>query len=278
MTINRPRVLACAFGCASLLVCQTPAFAQSGAIAVSPAAVTTEAAAPVPQTLPRVAVPPVSDHSSNIFADLIGDFKNLASKDSARWLAIGASVALVGHVGDHQATRAMSVRRLEEPFESGQMLGGSALQFGGAVATYAVGKLSGSSRTAQVGSELLRAQIVAHTLTSAMKFSVGRSRPDGSDTLSFPSGHTSATFASATVLQRNFGWKVGIPAYAIAAYVGASRVQVQKHYLSDVAFGAALGILAGRTVTIGTSHTRFAVEPFAVSGGGGISFNLVPSH
>jgi membrane-associated phospholipid phosphatase len=215
-----------------------------------------------------------SPRAGNLITDLVGDFRNLASKDSAKWLGIGASIALVGHVGDHGVSRALATPNLHEAFESGQTLGGTPLQIGGAFATYAVGRMSGSSRTAAVGSELFRAQIVAQTLTSVMKVSAGRSRPDG-QTHSFPSGHTASAFASATVLQRNFGWKVGIPAYALASYVATSRIQTQRHYLSDVAFGAAVGILAGRTVTVGTAGTRFAVEPFAVSGGGGVSFNLV---
>ena len=44
------------------------------------------------------------------------------------------------------------------------------------------------------------------------------------------------------------------PAYAVAAYVGASRVQAGKHFTSDVVFGAALGIVAGRTVTLGNAN------------------------
>ena len=103
---------------------------------------------------------------------------------------------------------------------------------------------------------------------------VGRQRPDGTG-YSFPSGHSSVTFATATVLQRNFGWKVGIPAYGLAAYVAASRVQVERHFLSDVTFGAALGIVAGRSVTIGRGDARFAVSPAVVPGGAGISFTLL---
>ena len=100
---------------------------------------------------------------------------------------------------------------------------------------------------------------------------VGRTRPDGS-VFSFPSGHTATTFATATVLQRHFGWKVGIPAYAAATYVAASRIQVKRHYLSDVAFGAALGIVAGRSVTVGRGDAKFAIAPAAAPGGGAVSF------
>jgi len=121
---------------------------------------------------------------------------------------------------------------------------------------------------------LIRAQVVAETTTLAIKYSVGRVRPDGTG-YSFPSGHAAATFATATVLERHFGWKVGIPAYLVASYVAASRLENRRHYLSDVAFGAALGIAAGRTVTIGRGAARFAVGPMATEGGGGVSFTLI---
>jgi membrane-associated phospholipid phosphatase len=100
-----------------------------------------------------------------------------------------------------------------------------------------------------------------------LKYSIRRVRPDDTP-FSFPSGHTAVSFASATVLQRHFGWKIGVPAYALASYVGASRIQAKRHYFSDVAFGAALGIVAGRSVTVGRGDGRFAVAPMAAPGGG----------
>ena len=69
---------------------------------------------------------------------------------------------------------------------------------------------------------------------------------------SFPSGHASVTFATATVLQRHFGWK-GALAYSVAAYVAASRLHENRHHLSDVVFGAAVAAVAGRTVTPGST-------------------------
>ena len=111
---------------------------------------------------------------------------------------------------------------------------------------------------------------MAQTLTSAVKLSVRRARPDGTQ-YSFPSGHTSVSFATATVLQRHLGWKAGVPAYALATYVAASRVQDKRHFLSDVAFGAAIGIVAGRTVTLGRGEHRVTMAPAATPGGGGLS-------
>jgi membrane-associated phospholipid phosphatase len=105
------------------------------------------------------------------------------------------------------------------------------------------------------------------------KESTRRSRPEGAG-FSFPSGHTTVTFASATVLQRHFGWKAGLPAYAVASYVAASRVEMKRHYLSDVAFGAALGIVAGRTVPIGHGHA-LRLTPMASPSGAGAQFTLI---
>ena len=55
----------------------------------------------------------------------------------------------------------------------------------------------------------------------------------------------------------------------MATYVAASRVEMKRHYLSDVAFGAALGIMAGRTVTIGHEH-KFALTPLSSTDGTGV--------
>ena len=63
----------------------------------------------------------------------------------------------------------------------------------------------------------------------------------GHDGYAFPSGHASTTFASASVLEAHFGWKFGVPAYAFATYVAASRLHENRHYLSDVVFGGAIG-------------------------------------
>jgi membrane-associated phospholipid phosphatase len=163
---------------------------------------------------------------------------------------------------------------LTKTMEPGAILGGKEFQFGSAFATYALGKFIGQERVADVGSKLLRAQFMAQTVSGVIKVSANRTRPDGTN-LSFPSGHAAVSFASATVLQREFGWKVGIPAYTIASYIGVSRIEAKRHFLSDVAFGAAIGIVAGRTVTVGSGDRKFAVAPMATSGGAGVSFTWV---
>jgi membrane-associated phospholipid phosphatase len=64
----------------------------------------------------------------------------------------------------------------------------------------------------------------------------------------WPSGHTSSSFAVASVLDEYYGPKVGVPAYLLAGLVGWERIDDREHDLSDVIFGAALGYVVGKTV------------------------------
>ena len=86
------------------------------------------------------------------------------------------------------------------------------------------------------------AGVSAVGLTYALKYIVKKERPDGSNNHSFPSMHTSVSFTGAAFIQRRYGWKWGIPAYAVATYVGWSRTYAKKHDWWDVAAGGAIGV------------------------------------
>ena len=75
------------------------------------------------------------------------------------------------------------------------------------------------------------------------KFAVGRTRPNASNTASFPSGHTAAAFSGAAFLQSRYGSSWGIPGYIAASYVGASRIYGNRHYADDVVAGAGIAFL-----------------------------------
>lgn len=164
--------------------------------------------------------------------------------------------------------------RLDRTFESGELLGGALVQMGGAFATYGVGKVTGKPGLAELGRDLVRAQMLVQGVTQVIKYSVGRTRPDGSSNASFPSGHASGSFTTATVLQRHYGWRAGVPAYAVASYIAACRLSENKHFLSDVAFGAMIGLAAGRTVTFDRVSTRFEIAPLVAPGGGGVRMTV----
>ena len=205
------------------------------------------------------------------FTDALADFRRLPNRTNAEWLIAGVILAAGAHTADHDVTPRTSATR-NGTFRAGPVIGGTPFELGAAFATYAIGRSTNSPRAMSFGSDLIRAQVMAEILTTGIKQGARRSRPEGSG-FSFPSGHTTVTFASATVIQRHFGWKFGAPAYAVASYVAASRVEMRRHYLSDVAFGAALGIIAGRTVTIGREHT-FALTPISALNGSGVGAGL----
>jgi membrane-associated phospholipid phosphatase len=85
--------------------------------------------------------------------------------------------------------------------------------------------------------------------TGGLKLAVHKPRPDGSNANSFPSGHTSIAFQSASFIHFRHGLAVAVPAYAVASLVGFSRVQARKHFVDDVVVGLAIGVLSSRVVT-----------------------------
>ena len=77
--------------------------------------------------------------------------------------------------------------------------------------------------------------------TLILKYTVKEWRPDHSNRHSFPSGHSAVSFATASYLQRRYGWKFGVPAYVLSTYVAWGRCFAKKHYWYDVLAGAAIG-------------------------------------
>jgi membrane-associated phospholipid phosphatase len=202
------------------------------------------------------------------FIDVAHDYRNFLSWDSAQWLAIGGVISLAISGADDALREAT-----EDPdapvtraLEGGDTYGNLSLQVPLAVGWWAIAHASGSARGAAAGRDLLRAQISAVSWTYALKFAVNRERPNG-DPRSFPSGHASATFAAATVLHQHYGWKIGVPAFAAATYTAASRITVNKHWASDVAFGAVVGMVAGRTVTVHLRQKTLRISPLPTPGG-----------
>lgn len=224
-----------------------------------------------------------AEQETNPFKLLPHDFKNIFTQTENAWtIGIGLGAAWAASSLDDQiTTSSFNSERyggpgLDQVFEPGEILGNAIVQMGGAFATYGLGKLWTKPGILDLGRDLLRAQIVTQSLTIGIKAAVRRERPDGTNNWSFPSGHTSTSFATATVLQRHYGWPAGIPAYAVAGFVAASRLNEDRHYLSDVVFGAALGIMAGRTVTVGIGRGQFLVTPVPGPGQIGIQLTQLP--
>ena len=113
----------------------------------------------------------------------------------------------------------------------------------------------------------------ATLVATGLKEAFPKTRPDGSDRKSFPSGHTSNAFAAAASLANRQGLAVGIPAFVVASFVGVARVEGKKHYWSDVAVGAGIGTAAGLLITRQRPAERQAAAiPWGDAHGGGVTF------
>jgi membrane-associated phospholipid phosphatase len=215
--------------------------------------------------------PPTPAHTGirALFGNLGEDIKQLPALQNVYIAGIGGGLALAAHPADQSFTAKLLSHydTVNAAFAPGKYLGDTPEQVAFSLATYAVGRLRNQPRVAHLGMDLLQAQILTEVMVEPLKFAVGRLRPDGSNHQSFPSGHAAVTFATATVIERHLGWKKAAVGYVIASYVAMSRVHDNRHYLSDVIFGSAVGAIAGRTV-VHHPADYWALSPVAVPGGG----------
>ena len=273
------RILATAFSCALAF----PAFAQesvqtpitSDVAAVAPdgsvdAQTGGVSASAVPQ-LPRVSPVP---QTSNFFKLSGGDFKHFFSADTAQTLAYTSIVAIGAAPWDREGIN-NGFNIPTTVFQSGNVIGSFAFQVASGAATYGIAKVANNQKAADVGRDIVRAQILSQVMVQTLKFTVQRDRPDGSNSQSFPSGHSSSAFATAAVLHRHYGWKVGGPAYALGSYVALARMSWNRHHATDVVMGAGFGIAAARTVTMTVAKSKFNLGVQPQVGGASVNFTKI---
>jgi membrane-associated phospholipid phosphatase len=107
--------------------------------------------------------------------------------------------------------------------------------------------------------QLAEAYASTMALVYTLKPLVDRTRPDGG-AQSFPSGHAASAFAGASFVQIRYGWRLGLPMYVLAGYVGYSRVATHRHYTSDVLAGGAIGIAANLVFTRHREHVALSPD------------------
>jgi len=105
--------------------------------------------------------------------------------------------------------------------------------------------------------------------TYALKGLISKTRPDGSNDESFPSGHTSVAFQGAAFIHARYGARYAIPAYIAATYVGWTRMASDQHYAVDVVAGAAIGIASSFIFT--RPYHGFVASPLVGDGFYGFS-------
>ncbi|KQK26280.1 PA-phosphatase [Chryseobacterium aquaticum] len=105
------------------------------------------------------------------------------------------------------------------------------------------GKHNFRDRTIIYGTSML----ITSAFVLPLKHITKEERPDQSNNLSFPSGHTAIAFASAQFMFREYkdtNFLLGISGYSLAIFTGVYRMMNDKHWFGDVVGGAGFGILS----------------------------------
>jgi hypothetical protein len=217
--------------------------------------------------------PPTPQHTGikAMLGDLVEDVKHLPSKENLFWTGIGGGLALATHPADPTLNEHLMGPTLDKFFKPGAVMGQLYVLLPAAATIYGVGRAIDDKRVSHVGSDLIQSEIISELIVESLKYTVQRERPNKGSGYSFPSGHAADTMAFATALERHLNWRFFVPAYAFASYVAISRLNYNEHYISDVMFGSAVGIIAGRTVTR-PGHEPFPLQAVAVPGGAAIMY------
>ncbi len=225
------------------------------------------------------ATPPAKPQHTGLKALLYetgSDFKAFPRRRST-WviLGIGLGAAALAHPADHSLNAHIAgSRSVGRFFAPGKYLGSAPVQVSLAGGLYLIGRYvippatdePRTNKVSHLGFDLVRGLIVSQALTQVVKISVRRDRPTG-ECCAFPSGHSSAAFATAAILERHLGTRLAWPTMVIATYVATSRLHDNVHFLSDVVFGAALGTASGWAVVGRHGRSTYTLVPSPIRGG-----------
>ena len=118
-------------------------------------------------------------------------------------------------------------------------------------------------------------EVIAEGVSFGLSHVVREQRPNKSDWHSFPSDSTAVSFSAASYLQIRYGWDYGLPAYALAAFVGYSRVEAKEHHWGYVLAGAVIGWGASELTTV--RFRNFAITASPGYQGRPLGFSLAAS-
>jgi hypothetical protein len=201
---------------------------------------------------------------------VIDDSKEIITTDNnLLWLlgAAGGSIALRQGGGDDRIADNFD----DHPWVSSHKefdkivyyAGGPGIHFAASGLWYLTAASNGDGTNKKNAWTMFEAVSVTGAATLGLKLLVNDDTPNGKD-LAWPSGHTSSSFAVASVLDDLYGPEVGIPAYIGAGFVGYRMMDAGDHWASDVLFGAVLGYMVGH-------HVAGKYHDVEVAG-----FNLIP--
>ena len=168
--------------------------------------------------------------------------------DYTRTLVAGIALTRIARYYDDPAGLD-AARSWAETVAIGDSYGNGLYLAGFTALVWGYGSLSGRNELRQTGHTMMEGLLLDAIVVNTLKTAIGRTRPDGSDNRSFPSGHTTAAFTISSILVRRHGWVIGLPAIGLATFTAIARMEDKRHYLSDVVAGAALGVAVGQLVT-----------------------------
>jgi len=152
--------------------------------------------------------------------------------------------------------------------KTGKYIGSSAILGGVSASLFAFSRKSENRKFRAFSYSLLQGSIMSTSIVQPMKFAFQRLRPDASNHHSYPSGHSADTFMYATVISEYYGWKAGVPAYAVATYVSMTRLADRRHHITDAVAGAGIGYIIGHTVSRRMKvPSRVSMNVYRVRGG-----------
>lgn len=166
-------------------------------------------------------------------------------------VALGFGTACLFNRSDHNCDEIASTLEespIEFSFDMGNWYGQGDTMGLMVLGFYGLGWARDDDRMIDTSQDMTQSLLATWAVTWALKVSINAERPNG-HCYSFPSGHTSTAFAVAPVICRHYGIWAGISAYTLASITALARVEDSMHHPRDVLAGAAIGIIAGRTVS-----------------------------
>jgi hypothetical protein len=180
-------------------------------------------------------------------------------KRDAKWL-VPAALAFGLMLGtDREVNEHVELNPgLHHPSTVVSRFGSGYALLGASGAMYLAGRVGGHDRLRETGLLAFEALADQFVVVTALKHGTNRERPDKTNGnqdffdggKAFPSGHSSASWAFATVVANEYHDVPAVKwgAYGLAAAVSVARVTSSKHSPSDVFVGGIVGYLIGRHV------------------------------
>ncbi|MCP4646414.1 MAG: phosphatase PAP2 family protein, partial [bacterium] len=134
-----------------------------------------------------------------------------------------------------------------------------------AAGVWIAGKLADSRQTEDVGEELCRGLFYSYGIVQTLKLTTRRERPDLSNNRSFPSAHMAGASCLTAIVWNRYGPEAGIPLSLLALYTAVSRVNLGRHFPSDVVLGAAIGTACGIAASMVETDSESSDKQFSLS-------------